>query len=146
MGAQCVASGHCGAGARTFENPGAPKKPYPCAQVLTLWNPDESWARDALLRVNAVLGPATRSHTVYEHIEMVVHPLGVHLNEAVAAAFWVRSLPHRHTVCKRIEMVVHPLGVHLNEAVAAAFWVRPFLRTGPCLAGFRALHSWEYEE
>ena len=59
--------------------------------VLTLWNPDESWARDALLRVNAVLGPATRAPTGYEHIEVVVHPLGVHLNEAVAAAFWVRA-------------------------------------------------------
>ncbi len=59
--------------------------------VLTLWNPDESWSRDALLRVNAVLGPATRTHTIYEHIELVVHPLGVHLNEAVASAFWVRT-------------------------------------------------------
>lgn len=43
----------------------------------------------ALLQVNAVLGPATRTHTIYEHIEMVVHPLGVHLTEAVATAFWV---------------------------------------------------------
>lgn len=58
--------------------------------VLTLWNPDESWSRDALLRVNAVLGPATRTHTIYEHIELVVHPLGVHLNEAIASSFWVR--------------------------------------------------------
>jgi hypothetical protein len=57
--------------------------------ILTLWNPDESWSRDALVRVNAVLGPATRSHTIYEHIEVVVHPLGVHLNEAVAQSFWV---------------------------------------------------------
>jgi hypothetical protein len=70
--------------------------------VLTLWNPDESWARDALLRVNAVLGPATRSHTVYEHIEMVVHPLGVHLNEAVAAAFWVRA--HACTVAHALHV------------------------------------------
>lgn len=60
-------------------------------KVLTLWNPDESWSRDALLRVNAVLGPATRTHTIYEHIEVVVHPLGVHLNEAVAQSFWVSA-------------------------------------------------------
>ena len=72
--------------------------------VLTLWNPDESWSRDALLRVNAVLGPATRTHTIYEHIEVVVHPLGVHLNEAVASAFWVRP-------CKEIRRTL-PLGVH----------------------------------
>ena len=42
-----------------------------------------------MLQVNAVLGPATRTHTIYEHIEVVVHPLGVHLTEAVATAFWV---------------------------------------------------------
>ncbi len=60
-------------------------------KVLTLWNPDESWSRDALLRVNAVLGPATRTHIIYEHIEVVVHPLGVHLNEAVAQSFWVSA-------------------------------------------------------
>lgn len=42
-----------------------------------------------LLQVNAVLGPATRTHTIYEHIEVVVHPLGVHLTEAVATPFWV---------------------------------------------------------
>ena len=44
-----------------------------------------------LVQVNAVLGPATRTHTIYEHIEVVVHPLGVHLTEAVAAAFWVSA-------------------------------------------------------
>ena len=38
-----------------------------------------------------MLGPATRTHTIYEHIEVVVHPLGVHLTEAVAAAFWVSA-------------------------------------------------------
>lgn len=44
------------------------------------------------MQVNAVLGPATRTHTIYEHIEVVVHPLGVHLTEAVATAFWVSAL------------------------------------------------------
>ena len=38
-----------------------------------------------------MLGPATRTHTIYEHIEVVVHPLGVHLTEAVAASFWVST-------------------------------------------------------
>ena len=42
-----------------------------------------------MVQVNAVLGPATRTHTIYEHIEVVVHPLGVHLTEAVATPFWV---------------------------------------------------------
>ena len=49
------------------------------------------------MQVNAVLGPATRTHTIYEHIEVVVHPLGVHLTEAVATAFWV-SPPARPCV------------------------------------------------
>lgn len=61
--------------------------------ILTPWNPDESWTHDALVQVNAVLGPATRTHTIYEHIEVVVHPLGVHLTEAVAASFWVSPSP-----------------------------------------------------
>ena len=58
------------------------------------WNPDPSWERDALVRVNAVLGPPTRTHTVYEHLDVMTHPLGVHLNEAVATSFWVSMNPH----------------------------------------------------
>ncbi len=46
-------------------------------------------SNSVLVQVNAVLGPATRTHTIYEHIEVVVHPLGVHLTEAVATPFWV---------------------------------------------------------
>lgn len=72
-----------GTPATAFTPPGA---------VLTLWHPDETWRRDPLLRVNAVLGMPTASHTVYEHLELLVHPLGVHLHEALATAFWVRML------------------------------------------------------
>jgi hypothetical protein len=46
-------------------------------------------SNNVVVQVNAVLGPATRTHTIYEHIEVVVHPLGVHLTEAVATPFWV---------------------------------------------------------
>ena len=68
--------------------PGTPR-----GAVLIPWNPDDSWKRDALLRVNAVLGPPTRTHTVYEHVDVMVHPLGVHMVESVATRFWVRPRP-----------------------------------------------------
>lgn len=64
----------------------------PAGAVLIPWNPDDSWKRDALLRVNAVLKPPTPTHTVYEHVDVMVHPLGVHLVEAVASRFWVQLL------------------------------------------------------
>ncbi|KAK9827699.1 hypothetical protein WJX81_001629 [Elliptochloris bilobata] len=65
----------------------------PAGAVLTLWHPDETWRRDPLLRVNAVLGVPTASHTVYEHLELSVHPLGVHLHEALATSFWDYFFP-----------------------------------------------------
>ena len=61
----------------------------PPSAILVPWNPDESWKRDALLRVNAVLGAPTRTHTVYEHVDVMVHPLGVNLVESIASSFWV---------------------------------------------------------
>lgn len=61
----------------------------PASAILVPWNPDDSWKRDALLRVNAVLAPPTRSQTVYEHVDVMFHPLGVHLVESIAQAFWV---------------------------------------------------------
>ncbi len=59
--------------------------------ILVPWNPDESWANDAMIRVNAKVGIPTRSHAVYEHMEVLVHPLGVHLSEGVATSFWVSA-------------------------------------------------------
>ena len=61
----------------------------PVSAILVPWNPDDSWKRDALLRVNAVLGPPTRTHTVYEHLDVMVHPLGINLVESIAQSFWV---------------------------------------------------------
>lgn len=58
--------------------------------ILVPWNPDESWANDAMLLVKARLGPPTRSHTVYDHMEVLLHPLGVHLTDSIATTFWVR--------------------------------------------------------
>ena len=63
----------------------------PSSAILVPWNPDDSWKRDALLRVNAVLGPPTRTHTVFEHLDVMVHPLGIHLVEPIAQSFWVRQ-------------------------------------------------------
>lgn len=54
------------------------------------WNPDESYTRDALIRVQARLGTPEPMLTVYDHLDILVHPLGVHLTERVATQFWVR--------------------------------------------------------
>lgn len=72
----------------------------PPSAILVPWNPDDSWKRDALLRVNAVLGPPTRTHTVYEHVDVMVHPLGVNLVESIASSFWVPILQHLRSGCE----------------------------------------------
>ena len=54
------------------------------------WNPDESYTRDALIRVQARLGTPEPMLTIYDHLDILVHPLGVHLTERVATQFWVR--------------------------------------------------------
>ena len=40
--------------------------------------------------MNAVLGAPTDNHVIYDHLDVMVHPLGIHLNEHFANAFWVR--------------------------------------------------------
>jgi len=95
---------------------GTPATPFtPAGAVLTLWHPDASWRRDPLLTVTAVLGAPTRSHTVYEHLELSVHPLGVHLHEALATAFWVRrGAPPGARALPRL------LGTHVRRSACAA--------------------------
>ena len=44
-----------------------------------------------MLRVTAVVGMPTIDHNVYESVDVAVHPLGVHLTEQVATAFWVSA-------------------------------------------------------
>eukprot|EP00884_Botryococcus_braunii_P017348 jgi/Botrbrau1/4297/Bobra.0390s0036.1 len=61
--------------------------------ILVPWNPDESWANDAMLLVKGKLGVPTRSHAVYDHMEVLLHPLGVHLTDSIATTFWDYFFP-----------------------------------------------------
>ena len=63
----------------------------PPGVIFCPWNPDESYARDALIRVQARVGTPELACVIYEHLEILVHPLGVHLTERVASQFWVRT-------------------------------------------------------
>lgn len=54
--------------------------------ILAPWNPDESWERDELVRIYAIHGALEKRHVVYEHIEVLVHPIRVHLTAALASA------------------------------------------------------------
>lgn len=49
----------------------------------------QGWGRDDLLRITARLGEPTTTHTIYEHVDVLIHPLGVHLTEGVAMEVWV---------------------------------------------------------
>lgn len=58
--------------------------------VLSMWRPDEGWGeRDAFIVANAKLGTSTGTHHIYEHLDVMVHPLGVHLSETMGRNFWV---------------------------------------------------------
>jgi hypothetical protein len=54
--------------------------------ILAPWNPDESWEADDLVRIYAIHGAMEARHVVYEHIEVLVHPIRVHLTAALAGA------------------------------------------------------------
>ena len=76
---------HTGAiGATAYTQPGA---------ILIPWNPDSSYARDALLRVQAKLGTPTSDFAIYDHMDVLVHPLGVNMTEKFASQIWVRAHP-----------------------------------------------------
>lgn len=66
--------------------------------IVSAWNPDEGWERDALLRVNATKGIPTLDLTVWELVDVMVHPLGVHIVQHVANNLWVRSLVAAKTI------------------------------------------------
>lgn len=57
--------------------------------LLVPWKPNDGWKKDALFVVTASVGTPTQTHTVYRHLEVVVHPLGINLTENVAKGFWV---------------------------------------------------------
>ncbi len=69
--------------------------------VVSAWNPDESWAQDALLRVNATKGIPTAELTVWSLVDVMVHPLGVHIHQQVANSLWVshHCLIQCHLLC-----------------------------------------------
>jgi hypothetical protein len=54
--------------------------------ILAPWNPDESWEADELVRIYAIHGAMEARHVVYEHIEVLVHPIRVHLTAVLAGA------------------------------------------------------------
>ncbi len=54
--------------------------------ILAAWKPDNSWADDELLRLYCVHGALEAAASVYEHIEVVAHPVVVHLTYALATA------------------------------------------------------------
>jgi hypothetical protein len=54
--------------------------------ILAPWNPDESWEADELVRIYAIHGAMEARHVVYEHIEVLVHPIRLHLTAALAGA------------------------------------------------------------
>ena len=61
--------------------------------VLSMWRPDEGWGeRDAFIVANAKLGTSDSTHHIYEHLDVMVHPLGVHLTEVMGRNFWVRLI------------------------------------------------------
>jgi len=66
--------------------------------VVSAWNPDESWAHDALLRVNATKGVPAAELTVWSLVDVMVHPLGVHIHQQVANSLWVSQ--HCLTLCQ----------------------------------------------
>lgn len=63
--------------------------------ILEVWNPDESWERDPMVRVNAVMGVPTEEHTVYENLDLMVHPMRIHINDALLSNLWVRAMASR---------------------------------------------------
>ncbi|KAL0030048.1 hypothetical protein WJX79_003167 [Trebouxia sp. C0005] len=69
--------------------------------VVSAWNPDESWAKDALLRVNATKGVPTAELTVWSLVDVMVHPLGVHIHQQVANSLWEYFFPKEDTAAKQ---------------------------------------------
>ncbi|CAG9463002.1 unnamed protein product [Pedinophyceae sp. YPF-701] len=70
-----------------------PGPDMPPGAILQVWNPTSAWERDELLRVVAMRGQPTPTHHIYEHLEVLVHPLGVHLTESVAKGLVEFFLP-----------------------------------------------------
>ncbi|KAK9812398.1 hypothetical protein WJX73_007715 [Symbiochloris irregularis] len=77
--------------------------------VLVPWNPDASYARDALLRVQARLGIPTPQFAIWEHMDVMVHPLGVHLTDKFGTQIWEFFFPKEDEASRRQEIWVKGL-------------------------------------
>jgi hypothetical protein len=73
------------------ELPEGPATPH--GVILTVWNPDASYAREPVLRVIATMGVPTATHVVFQHLDASLHPLSLHLTEAIAVACWEYFFP-----------------------------------------------------
>lgn len=71
----------------------------PAGMIVSAWNPDEGWERDALLRVNATKGVPTADLTVWQLVDVMVHPLGVHIVQHVANSVWVGAITEQSNCC-----------------------------------------------
>ena len=86
-----------------------------CSCVLVfLANPKVLCDCEQCQQVRAMLGTPTRDHVVYEHVDVLLHPLAVHLSDAIASSFWVRlgTLAQLLIIMPMIA-VCSPLGFHL---------------------------------
>lgn len=72
----------------------------------------QGWERDDLLRITAKLGEPTDTHTIYEHVDVLIHPLGVHLNEGIAVEVWVRHYPSCTPTSCRTDQSLYPQHIH----------------------------------
>ncbi len=93
--------------------------------VVSAWNPDESWAQDVLLRVNATKGVPTAELTVWSLVDVMVHPLGVHIHQQVANSLWVSQ--HCLTLCH----LLCQMPAHAYKSITM-----PAMCTKMCLLGF----------
>ena len=46
--------------------------------------------RDPSLRVTAVMGVPTQEHTVYENVDLMVHPMRLQVHDQLLRDLWVR--------------------------------------------------------
>ncbi|GAB4818387.1 hypothetical protein N2152v2_005433 [Parachlorella kessleri] len=85
--------------------------------ILSVWNPTKSWERDPMVRVNATMGVPTKTHIVYDLLDVTVHPLGLHLTEAIAVKFWEYFFPQEQDSAKRQSMFAQSVAVPASAAM-----------------------------
>jgi len=51
-----------------------------------------------MVRVNAVMGVPTEQYTIYENLDLMVHPMRLHINDALLSKLWVRAKLYIYTL------------------------------------------------